>query len=69
VVLPYGSESQQRLIQLEDTAKAAGLGKWEEGSGPAHTREVLWNVEEPRKLVESLRYKPVKGTLATIHKI
>lgn len=55
------SEAQQRLVQLEDAAKSAGLGKW--GSSPPtdHVRDTKWTVEDPRKLVDSKHSKPVKG--------
>ena len=55
------SESQQRLIQLEDAAKSAGVGKWSEDAPADHVREVTWNIEEPRKLVDAKHYKPIDG--------
>ncbi|XP_067951454.1 staphylococcal nuclease domain-containing protein 1-like [Watersipora subatra] len=56
-------EAQQRLIQLEDGAKAAGLGKWSSSPPTDHIRDCKWIVEEPRKLVDSKHNKPVKAVI------
>ena len=49
-------------MQLEESAKAAGKGKW----GPAeesnqHVRDITWAVENPRHFVDSHHNKPVDG--------
>ena len=56
------SDSQQRLVQLEDTAKAAGKGKW----GPPeivseHVRDIKWTIENVRHFVDSYHNKPLDG--------
>ena len=56
------SENQQKLLQMEDTAKAAGVGKWsppEEHS--KHVRDVSWTIDNPRHYVDSQHGKPVEG--------
>ena len=62
----YCSEAQQRLIQLEDAAKSAGIGRWGSTSSNDTIRDIKWNVEEPRKLVDSKHSKPVKGMCGRI---
>ena len=57
------SESQQKLVQLEDAAKSAGLGKWGPDPPTSHVREITWGLEEPRKLVDSSHGKPRKGKI------
>lgn len=56
------SEKQQKLIQLEETAKAANLGKW---SGPEecakHVRNISWTLDNPRHYVDAQHGKPVEG--------
>lgn len=57
-------EGQQRLIQLEDAAKAAGKGKW----GPneenlQHIREITWTIENPRHFVDSQHNKPINAVI------
>ena len=56
------SEGQQKLIMLEESAKAAGKGKW----GPPeecalHVRDIKWTLENPRHFVDSHHGKPVDG--------
>ena len=56
------SEVGQRLIQLEDIAKAEGKGQW----GPQqehskHVRNVKWVNDNPRMLVDSFKQKPIDG--------
>lgn len=57
------SESQQRLVQLEDSAKSSGLGKWGTEGISQHIRDIKWSVEDPRKLVDSKHSKPIKGSV------
>ncbi|KAF6035658.1 SND1 [Bugula neritina] len=54
-------ESQQRLVQLEDSAKSSGLGKWGTEGVSQHIRDIKWSVEDPRKLVDSKHSKPIKA--------
>ena len=56
------SENQHRLIQLEESAKAASKGRW----GPPEeiakkVRDVKWNLDNPSIFVDSLHGKPVDG--------
>ncbi|XP_064490231.1 staphylococcal nuclease domain-containing protein 1-like [Ornithodoros turicata] len=59
-------ESFQRLCDLEDKAKSAGLGKW--GTDLAsHVRDVKWNVaEEPRVFVDRFQRKPVPAVVEMV---
>ncbi|GBL80625.1 Nuclease domain-containing protein 1 [Araneus ventricosus] len=54
------NEYIQKLIELEDIAKAAGKGK----HGPNaqdHVREIKWNIENPQHFKDSLHLKPIKA--------
>jgi len=57
-----GKSDVTRLIELEDRAKSAEKGKW----GPdteAHVRNITWQVENPRSLVDKLGRKPVSAVV------
>ena len=56
------SETLQRLVQLEEQAKAEGKGKWAPIEEHAkHTRTLRWTVENPRLFVDSHHQKPIEG--------
>jgi staphylococcal nuclease domain-containing protein 1 len=49
---------------LEETAKAAGLGKWSSPDELAkHVRDVSWTLENPRHYVDSHHGKPVEAVV------
>lgn len=54
---------QTRLIELENAAKAASKGRWSDTPASAHIRDVKWNIDDPRKLVEKYSKKPVKAVI------
>ncbi|XP_067676667.1 staphylococcal nuclease domain-containing protein 1-like [Haliotis asinina] len=54
--------AQQRLVQLEEAAKAAGKGKWADGAGD-NIRDVKWTVESPRNFVDSHHNKPIEAVI------
>ncbi|XP_049819243.1 staphylococcal nuclease domain-containing protein 1 isoform X2 [Aethina tumida] len=51
------------LCELEDSAKAAGKGKW--GASPAseHVRDIKWSVDNMRAFVDKQGYKPIKAVI------
>ncbi|GFO47277.1 staphylococcal nuclease domain-containing protein 1-like [Plakobranchus ocellatus] len=55
--------AQQRLAQLEDTAKAAGKGKHAEGEASKHVRSITWTVDNPRNFVDSHHNKPIDAVI------
>ncbi|KAK2184568.1 hypothetical protein NP493_260g03038 [Ridgeia piscesae] len=62
--LKPNDEGQQKLIMLEESAKAAGKGKW----GPPeecalHVRDIKWTLENPRHFVDSHHGKPVDAVI------
>ncbi|KAI0236877.1 Staphylococcal nuclease domain-containing protein 1 [Lamellibrachia satsuma] len=62
--LKPNDEGQQKLIMLEESAKAAGKGKW----GPpeecaSHIRDITWTLENPRHFVDSHHGKPVDAVI------
>lgn len=64
--LSHLSEYAQRLIQLEEAAKAAGKGKWapEVVTNPEKVvRNIKWTIENPRQFVDSYHQKPLDGKL------
>ena len=61
----HSSTEQQRLIQLEETAKAAGKGKFAEDAG-SRVRDITWVIENPRHFVDSHHSKPIDGKLTFI---
>ncbi|KAH9499055.1 nuclease domain-containing protein [Bulinus truncatus] len=57
------SPAQQRLAQLEDSAKAAGKGKHAEGEASKHVRDIKWIIENPRHFVDSHHNKPIDAVI------
>lgn len=55
------SEQYSRLLQIQETAKAAGIGKWSKTDPQEHVRAITWTLIDPRKFYEANRNKPVKG--------
>ncbi|GFQ84815.1 staphylococcal nuclease domain-containing protein 1 [Trichonephila clavata] len=54
------NEYVQKLIELEDVAKAAGKGI----HGPNqedHVRDIRWNIENPQNFKDSFNLKPIKA--------
>jgi staphylococcal nuclease domain-containing protein 1 len=56
-------EGQQKLIQLEEAAKVSGKGKWAEGTGADHVRDITWTLENPRHFVDSHHGKPISAVI------
>ncbi|XP_037069831.1 LOW QUALITY PROTEIN: staphylococcal nuclease domain-containing protein 1-like [Pollicipes pollicipes] len=55
-------ESAAKLVELEDTAKAQGKGKWAPDAS-SQVRDITWSVENPRVLVEKFGGKPVSAVI------
>ncbi|KAK7107596.1 staphylococcal nuclease domain-containing protein 1-like [Littorina saxatilis] len=53
---------QQRLIQLEETAKSAGKGK-HAADASTHVRDITWTIENPRHFVDSHHNKPIEAVI------
>lgn len=57
------SPELQRLIDLEEAAKSAKKGKWENQSSNEHVRNIRWTQENQRNFVDQLAGKPVKAII------
>jgi staphylococcal nuclease domain-containing protein 1 len=57
------SAELQRLIELENQAKAAGKGKYSGSPSAEHVRNIVWQVETPSKFVDLQNGKPVKAII------
>lgn len=57
------TEELQKLISLEDGARAAGKGRW--GSSPTyeHVRNIKWTQENPRNFVDQANGKPIRAII------
>ncbi|KAL5475713.1 hypothetical protein EMCRGX_G025560 [Ephydatia muelleri] len=53
------SEEYQKLVQLEAQAKASNKGRWKKDADQMVLREVIWNVENLRNLVDRNQGKEV----------
>lgn len=51
----------QRLIELEDQAKAQGKGRF--SSQTPTQREIVWQIENPRHFVDLQAFKPVRAII------
>lgn len=51
----------QRLIELEDQAKAQGKGRY--GSSSPTARSIVWQIENPRAFVDMQAGKPVRAII------
>ena len=53
---------QTKLCDLEDTAKAAGKGKWaKETIDPTSIRDIKWTIDNSRNFVDQFHQKPIDG--------
>ena len=56
------SPGQQKLVQLEEVARTAGVGKWASSVNiNEHMRDIKWTLENPRNFVDSHHNKPLNG--------
>jgi len=53
----------QRLIELEDAAKAAGKGKWAATGSQEHVRDIKWTVDNTQNLLQKYGKKPIKAVI------
>lgn len=51
----------ERLIQLEDTAKAQGKGRY--GSSAPVVRNIVWQIDKPKPFVDQQSFKPVRAII------
>lgn len=57
------SPELQRLIDLEEAAKAAGKNKWGSSSPSDHVRNIKWTHENHRNFIDRLAGKPVNAII------
>ncbi|XP_073821313.1 staphylococcal nuclease domain-containing protein 1-like [Musca autumnalis] len=61
---PQKQEDLQKLIELEEEAKQAGLGKWSTTAYPNdHVRQIKWTQDNPAQIVELFGGKSVKAII------
>jgi staphylococcal nuclease domain-containing protein 1 len=53
----------QRLMELEDAAKAAGKGKWAATGSQEHVRDIKWTIDNLRNFVDNCEKKPMKAVI------
>jgi len=59
------TEVYERLVGLEEEAKACGLGIWEEGVTD-NVRNVTWSLEEPRMLLDELKGQKIDAVVESV---
>jgi len=57
-----GKADVSRLIELEEKAKGEGRGRWGSDS-EKHVRDVVWQLENPRQLLDKFGRKPVQAVV------
>lgn len=57
------SPELQRLLDLEESAKSAGKGKWSNSSASEHIRNIKWTHENQRSFVEQQAGRPIKAII------
>lgn len=57
------SPELQRLLDLEEAAKAAGKGKWNTSAASDSVRNIKWTQENQRNFVDQLNGRPVKAII------
>lgn len=55
------SEEENRLVDIEEQAKSAGLGKWSKDPESDHVRDVKYTLENAKSFVDSHKQKPIDG--------
>nr|CAG4648501.1 EOG090X01F7 [Polyphemus pediculus] len=51
------------LVDLESTARSAGKGKWASSGLQEHIRDIKWNVDTGRQLVDKFKGKPIQAVV------
>ncbi len=51
------------MREAQDAAKSAKKGVWSGDPESKHIRNVIWEMENPRQLVDKLEGKPVKAVI------
>uniref|UniRef100_A0A8C5QMV6 Staphylococcal nuclease domain-containing protein n=1 Tax=Leptobrachium leishanense TaxID=445787 RepID=A0A8C5QMV6_9ANUR len=54
---------QNRLVEIEEQARAAKKGVWSEGTGSHTIRDLKYTVENTRHFVDSMHQKPVNAVI------
>ncbi|KAM8974619.1 staphylococcal nuclease domain-containing protein 1 isoform 2-T2 [Pelodytes ibericus] len=54
---------QNRLVEIEEQARAAKKGVWSEGTGSQTIRDLKYTIENPRHFVDSMHQKPVNAVI------
>lgn len=57
------SEELQKLIEIEDAARAAGKGKWSNSPAYEHIRNIKWTQKDPRNFVDQSNGRPIKAVI------
>lgn len=55
--------ASQRLIQIEETARGAGVGKHAPEGVADHVRSIKWTIENPRHFVDSHHNQPIDAVI------
>lgn len=55
----------EELKAAEETAKAAEKGVWASDTSK-HVREIVWEVENPRQLVDRMQGKPISAIIENV---
>jgi staphylococcal nuclease domain-containing protein 1 len=61
-------EQTQKLLDLQEKAKSQKKGKWgvDEADYQKHVRDIKWNIEDPRTLVDKYAQKPIKAVIEQV---
>lgn len=57
------TETETRLVSLEDHAKSNNLGKWSKDAESDHVRNIKYTLDNPTNFVDSFRQKPIDAII------
>ena len=60
------NSSDAALLEAQETAKTAGKGVWSGDSPASHVRNIVWETETPRQLVDRMGGKPFKAVIESV---
>ena len=60
------NSSDAALLEAQESAKTAGKGVWSGDSPATHVRNIVWETETPRQLVDRMGGKPFKAVIESV---
>lgn len=60
------SEFVTKLLEIQEKAKLEKKGRWSDDEPKLHVRNICWNVDDPRTLVEKYKQKEIDAVVEQV---